>query len=68
MDTVTMTMPPTTSTRRPRRSPSRPATGRRRAAVTPNTPTERPTAAPLPPSSSSTNCGRTGYIIVQPVK
>ena len=53
----TMNAPPIMSTRRPKRSPMRPASGRSRMAPTASAPTARPTATSLPPSACRRSAG-----------
>src|SRR5689334_1970876 len=55
-----MAAPPTRRTRRPNRSPTRPASGRNRTALTNSAPTAMPTASPPPSSRLSTYTGTTG--------
>jgi hypothetical protein len=60
IETATIADPTTISGRRPRRSPARPANGRRSTAARLNTPPEIPTATSVPLSGPSMNRGIVG--------
>ena len=65
---ATIAAPLITRTRRPTRSPTRPAHGRSTIAPTNNVPIARPTMVSVPPSGPLTYSGRTGVSIASAVK